>query len=148
MTAQAGAASNIAAVAETRLRVRYAETDQMGVAYHSNFVIWFEVGRVELLRQFGFTYQQMEREDDCHLPVADLRCRFKAPARYDEELVVRTSLKNVRDSLVHFAYEVVRASDGGLLAVGETVHVVTDRQLRKQPLPQKYLAALQRAAGR
>jgi acyl-CoA thioester hydrolase len=148
MTSGAGAASNLATVAETRLRVRYAETDQMGVAYHSNFVIWFEVGRVELLRQLGFTYQQMERDDDCHLPVADLRCRFKAPARYDEELVIRASLKNVRDSLVHFAYEVVRASDGSLLAEGETVHVVTDGQLRKQALPQEYMEALRRAAGR
>ena len=64
---------------ETKLRVRYAETDQMGVVYHSNFVIWFEVGRVELLRQLGFQYRDMEQQDDCHIPVVDLRVRYKAP---------------------------------------------------------------------
>jgi acyl-CoA thioester hydrolase len=71
-------------VNETRIRVRYAETDQMGVVYHSNYFIWFEVGRVELLRQLGFTYKEMERQDQCFIAVVDARCRFRAPARYDE----------------------------------------------------------------
>ena len=97
---------------ETHLRVRYAETDQMGVVYHSNFLIWFEVGRVELLRQLGFEYSAMEREDDCHIAVVDVRVRYKAPARYDDQILVRTRLKNVRDSLLHFTYEVARATDG------------------------------------
>lgn len=135
-------------VSETRLRVRYAETDQMGVVYHSNFVIWFEVGRVELLRQLGFTYQQMEIADDCHLPVVDLRCRYKAPAHYDEEIVVRTSFKNIRESLIHFGYEVLRATDGTLLAEGETTHIVADRNMKKRALPEKYLQVFYRALGR
>jgi acyl-CoA thioester hydrolase len=136
---QVSASQRPPAVAEARLRVRYAETDQMGVVYHSNFVIWFEVGRVELLRSLGVTYQQMEIADDCHLPVVDLRCRYKAPARYDEEILVRTVFKNIRDSLIHFGYEVVRAADSTLLAEGETTHIVTDREMRKRPLPEKYL---------
>ena len=65
--------------AEMDVEVRYAETDQMGVVYHSNFLIWFEVGRVELLRQMGFSYKEMEQQDDCHIAVVDLRCRYKAP---------------------------------------------------------------------
>ena len=128
-----------AVVGETRLRVRYAETDQMGVVYHSNFVIWFEVGRVELLRQLGFTYRDIEREDDCHIAVADLRCRYKAPARYDDEILVRTHLKNVRESLIHFGYEVIRAADGTLLAEGETTHIVVDSKFQKRSLPRKYM---------
>ena len=130
---------------ETKLRVRYAETDQMGVVSHSNFFIWFEVGRVELLRQLGFTYKEMERQDQCFIAVVDARCRFKAPARYDDEITVRTYLKNVRESLIHFAYEAVRESDGTLLAEGETTHIVTDANLNKRPLPKKYWEAFRRA---
>jgi acyl-CoA thioester hydrolase len=137
-----------AIVGETRFRVRYAETDQMGVVYHSNFVIWFEVGRVELLRQLGFRYRDMEVEDDCHIAVADLRVRYKAPARYDDEILVRTRIKNLRESLLHFGYDVVRASDGTLLAEGETTHIVVDRDFQRTALPEKYLAAFGRAAGR
>src|SRR5438094_8908590 len=111
-------------IGEARIRVRYAETDQMGVVYHANYVIWFEVGRVELLRKLGFRYRDMEEKDDCHIAVADLRCRYRAPALYDDEIIVHTHLKNVRESLLHFGYEVLRASDGVLLAEGETTHVV------------------------
>jgi acyl-CoA thioester hydrolase len=135
-------------VGETKFRVRYAETDQMGVVYHSNFVIWFEVGRVELLRQLGFRYRDMEVEDDCHIAVADLRVRYKAPARYDDEILVRTRIKNLRESLLHFGYDVVRASDGTLLAEGETTHIVVDRDFQRTALPEKYLAAFGRAAGK
>ena len=130
---------------QTRIRVRYVETDQMGVVYHSNFLIWFEVGRVELLRQLGFTYKEMEREDGCYIAVVDARCRYKAPARYDDEIVVRTHLKNVRNSLIHFGYEIVREGDGALLAEGETTHIVTDAQMNKRALPEKYLAVFKRA---
>lgn len=133
-------------VSETRIRVRYAETDQMGVVYHSNYFIWFEVGRVDLLRQFGFTYREMEQEDGCYIAVVDARCRFKAPARYDDEIVIRTQLKNVRESLIHFAYEAVRESDGTLLAEGETMHIVTDADMRKRELPAKYMVAFKAAA--
>ena len=126
---------------ETRVRVRYAETDQMGVAYHSNFLIWFEVGRVELLRQIGFDYKDMEAKDGCFIAVVDARCRYKAPARYDDELLVRTHLTNVRGSLIHFRYEVLRAGDSTLLAEGETVHIVTDSDMKRRTLPDKYATA-------
>jgi acyl-CoA thioester hydrolase len=143
--------ASLATAALSRIRVRYAETDQMGVVYHSNYFIWFEVGRVDLLRQLGFTYREMEQEDGCYIAVVDARCRFKAPARYDDEITIRTHLKNVRESLIHFAYEAVRECDGTLLAEGETTHIVTDAAMRRRELPQKYLAvfkaAVERAAG-
>lgn len=126
-------------VSEVKIRVRYAETDQMGVVYHSNHFVWFEVGRVEFFRQLGFSYKDMEQQDGCHIAVVDARCRYKAPARYDDEVVVRTQLKNVRESMVHFGYELVRASDELLLAEGETMHVVIDREMKKTPIPEKYM---------
>lgn len=133
--------------AETRLRVRYAETDQMGVVYHANYVVWFEVGRVELLRSLGFRYRDMERNEDCHIAVVDVRCRYKAPAMYDDEIVVRTQLKNVRESLLHFGYEVVRADDGTLLAEGETTHIVVNSKFEKTVLPEKYRQRLEVSAA-
>jgi len=126
-------------VSEVTVRVRYAETDQMGVVYHSNHFVRFEVGRVEFFRQLGFSYKDMEQQDGCHIAVVDARCRYKAPARYDDEVVVRTQLKNVRESMVHFTYELVRASDELLLAEGETMHVVIDREMKKTPIPEKYM---------
>jgi acyl-CoA thioester hydrolase len=135
-------------VCEVRLRVRYAETDQMGVVYHANHFIWFEVGRVELLRQLGFSYRDMEENDGCFIAVVDARCRYKAPVRYDDEVVVRTHLKNVRESLVHFGYELVRASDGALLAEGETTHIVTDVDMNKRTIPEKYMKEFREATGR
>ena len=126
---------------ETTLRVRYAETDRMGVVYHANFVIWFEVGRVELMRQLGFEYSQMEQQDNCYIPVADLRVRYKAPARYDDEIVVRTELKNVRSSLLHFSYEIFRLADRTLLATGETMHIIVNEKFDRCPLPEKYMKA-------
>ncbi|MFL6440244.1 MAG: acyl-CoA thioesterase [Terriglobales bacterium] len=121
-----------------QLRVRYAETDQMGVVYHSNFFIWMEIGRVELMRSLGFEYKQMEVEDDCHLPVVDARCRYKSPAYYDEEIVVRTELRNVRGSLIHFAYDIVRQKDDTVLAEGETTHLVVNSKMEKRMLPDRY----------
>src|SRR3974390_3888858 len=100
---------------ETRLRVRYAETDQMGVVYHSNHLIWFEVGRVEFLRQMGFSYRDMEREDGLFIAVAEAKCKYRAPVYYDEEVLVRTWLKSVRESVVVFSYELVRPISGVLL---------------------------------
>ncbi len=137
-----------ASVFEAQLRVRYAETDQMGVVYHSNYIIWFEVGRVELLRQLGFTYRDMEKVDDIHIAVADVHCRFKAPAMYDDLLTIRTRLVNVRGSVLHFGYQIVRAEDGQMLAEGESVHIVVDSRFQRMHLPQKYLAPLQHAAGK
>ena len=135
-------------ISETRLRVRYAETDQMGVVYHANHFIWFEVGRVELLRQLGFSYRDMEQSDGCFIAVVDARCRYKAPVRYDDEVIVRTQLKNVRESVIHFGYELVRADDGELLAEGETTHIVTDEEMQTRLLPEKYLNAFREAMGK
>jgi acyl-CoA thioester hydrolase len=136
------------AVCETRVRVRYAETDQMGVVYHANYFVWFEIGRVEMLRQLGFSYRDMEREDGCFIAVADARCRYKAPAKYDDEITVRTHLKNVRESVIHFGYELVRAEDGTVLAEGETTHVVTNAEMKRAVLPEKYMGVFRKAAGK
>jgi acyl-CoA thioester hydrolase len=133
-------------VSETTIRVRYAETDQMGVVYHANYLVWFEVGRVEFLRQLGFSYKEMEQRDGCCIAVVDARCRYKSPARYDDEITVRTQLKNVRESLVHFGYELARAADGVLLAEGETTHVVIGPDLKKRAMPEKYLRLFREAA--
>jgi acyl-CoA thioester hydrolase len=130
---------------EARVRVRYAETDKMGVVYHANYLIWFEVGRVEFLRRMGFTYKDMEASDGCFIAVVDARCRYKSPARYDDAILVRTRLRNVRESLIQFGYEVIREIDGTLLAEGETTHIVTNAQLTRSALPLKYLEAFHAA---
>jgi acyl-CoA thioester hydrolase len=132
---------------ETRLRVRYAETDRMGIVYHSNFAVWFEVGRVELLRQMGLEYSEMEQQEKCHLPVVDLRVRYKAPAQYDDEIVVRTELKNARSTLLHFGYEVFREHDRALLATGETMHIIVDDKFERRPLPEKYMKAFSKQSS-
>lgn len=137
-----------ALITETRVRVRYAETDQMGVVYHANHFIWFEVGRVEFLRQMGFSYRDMEKDDNCHIAVVDARCRYRAPAFYDEEIVVRTQIKNIRESLVHFGYELRRATDGTLLAEGETTHIVINADKKIAEFPAKYLTAMRAAMGK
>src|ERR1700729_14798 len=136
------------AVHETKLRVREPEAGQMGVAYHSNHLIWLEVGRVELMRQMGFSYRDMGRDEDRFIAVAEVTCRYRAPARYDEEIVVRTRLKHVRKSVVVFSYELLRTEGGQVLAEGETTHVVTDSKMKVAPLPEKYLKAFRKALGR
>jgi acyl-CoA thioester hydrolase len=133
---------------ETRLRVRYAETDQMGVVYHANHLIWFEVGRVELLREMGFSYRDMEREEGRFIAVAEVQCRYRAPVYYDDEVVVRTRLKKVRESVVIFAYELLRADDRTLLAEGETTHIVTDSTMKLAALPERYLTAFRAAMAK
>ncbi len=142
------ASASAHAVNETRIRVRYAETDQMGIVYHSNHFIYFEVGRVELLRQLGFTYKEMEIQDECHIAVVDARCRYKAPVLYDDEVLVRTYLKNVRERMIHFGYELLRASTGELLAEGETTHIVADGQMKPRALPEKYMKVFREAVAR
>jgi acyl-CoA thioester hydrolase len=129
---------------ETRFRVRYAETDQMGVVYYANYLVWAEVGRVEYLRALGFDYKQMELADDCHLPVVEANCRYRAPARYDDHIVVETRVTALRSSVIKFAYRVLREEDGRhkLLAEAETVHVVVDRSMQKRALPEKYSAPI------
>jgi acyl-CoA thioester hydrolase len=123
---------------DARVRVRYAETDQMGVVYHANYLVWFEVGRVEMIRQMGISYKEMEVEDGCGIAVVDVTARYKVPARYDDELAIRTTVRAVRGSLIRFGYEVVRVEDGVVLCVGETVHVVVGKDMKRRPLPEKY----------
>ncbi len=127
--------------AETKVRVRYAETDQMGVVYHSNYLIWFEVGRVEYMRQLGLTYKSMEQEDGCGIAVVEANARYKAPARYDDELIIRTRVTQARGSIIGFAYAVVRASDELLLCEGSTTHIVVDREMKRAPMPARFAAA-------
>jgi acyl-CoA thioester hydrolase len=131
----------------TEVRVRYAETDQMGIVYYANYLVWFEIGRVELLRSLGLAYSQLETEHECILPVIEASCRYRSPARYDDEIQIETRPALLRGSVIKFAYQIWRkASQKGeerkLLAEGETVHVVCDDQLNKKPLPEKYAAAL------
>jgi acyl-CoA thioester hydrolase len=129
---------------ETRLRVRYAETDQAGVVYHSNYLIWFEVGRVELCRDHGFNYRDMERDADAQLPVTEARVRYRHPARYDDEIIIRTRVSSLRSRAIAFAYQVVRATDAILLAEGETDHVVINKEGRARTFPPNYAIQLRK----
>ncbi len=122
----------------TTLRVRYAETDQMGIVYYANFFVWFELGRTDFYRQHGFTYREMEKEDGLYIMVAEARCRYKAPARYDDEILVHTCLRAARRRVLVFGYEIYRQPDDELVAEGETVHVITDREGRPRAFPEKY----------
>ena len=123
---------------DAKVRVRYAETDQMGVVYHANFLIWFEVGRVELMRALGVEYKKMEKEDDCRIVVADVHCRYHDSARYDEELRIRTRIAESKNRVIVFSYEVIRDADGKVLANGETTHVICGSNGRPKLLPEKY----------
>jgi acyl-CoA thioester hydrolase len=129
-------------VCRTPLRVRYAETDQMGVVYHSNYLVWFEIGRVEFMREHGLSYKEMELEEGCMIAVVEATARYRAPARYDEELVVETELQSARGAVIRFEYRVVRPEDGVLLCEGHTVHVVVGRDMKRRRLPEKYAALL------
>ncbi len=127
-----------AKVVKARIRVRYAETDQMNVVHHANYLVWFEVGRVEFIRQMGLSYKQMETEDDCKIAVVEASARYRSPARYDDELVIETRLTAARSSVIRFGYRVLRLSDGVLLCEGQTMHVVVDHAMKKRRLPQRY----------
>jgi acyl-CoA thioester hydrolase len=120
------------------LRVRYAETDQMGVAYHGNYLIWFEVGRSDFCRQHGFSYQEMEQTSQRFLRVAQVQCRYLAPLRYDAEFVVRTRLKALRRRTITFSYQLIDSDRKTVYARGETIHVVTDEQGRPRSFPMRF----------
>lgn len=134
---------------QTKLRVRYAETDQMGVVYYANYFVWCEIGRVEFFRQLGYDYKQMELADDCHLPVVEASCRYRSPARYDDEVVIETRVTALRAHVIKFGYRLLRVSDEvpQLLADAETVHVSVDRSMRKKAMPEKYLTAIRATMG-
>jgi acyl-CoA thioester hydrolase len=128
-----------AASSISHVRVRYAETDQMGVVYYANYLVWFEVGRTDLLRQYGWSYREME-VDGYSLPVIDAQCTYKAPAKYDDEIEVRTTGGMVSPVRMKFSYEVVRLADQELLAFGSTVHATLDRTGRPCRLPERVRA--------
>ena len=135
----------------TEVRVRYAETDQMGIVYYANYLVWFEIGRVELLRSLGLAYSQLETDHQCILPVVEASCRYKSPARYDDRILIETRPSLLRGSVLKFAYRILRknseAEEPRLLAEGETVHVVCDAQLVKKPLPPEHESALRVMMG-
>jgi len=130
----------------TEVRVRYAETDQMGIVYYANYLVWFELGRVELLRSLGLAYSLLEMDHGCILPVIKAECRYRSPARYDDEILIETRPAMVRGSVIKFAYRILRKGLDGrepaLLAEGDTVHVVCDDRMQRKPLPERYAAAL------
>jgi acyl-CoA thioester hydrolase len=126
---------------DVTIRVRYADTDQMGVVYYANYFVWFEVGRTELLRSAGFVYRDIETDDGCYIVVAEASCKYRSPARYDDVLTIRTRVKQVRSRVVVFSYDVL-AEGGRCLASGETTHVVTGRDGRPRALPERYRCAL------
>jgi len=131
----------------TEVRVRYAETDQMGVVYYANYYVWFEIGRVELLRALGFSYRNLEQEFDCILPVVESKCRYRSPARYDDLIMIETRPAVLRGPVLKFAYRILRkAQNEGeehtLLAEGETTHVVCDAKMNRKNLPEHYVKVL------
>jgi acyl-CoA thioester hydrolase len=125
----------------SRVRVRYAETDQMGVVYYANYFVWFEVGRTDLLRDAGWSYREMET-DGYALPVIEAHCAFQQSARYDDELEVRTTGAMLSPVRVQFTYEIVRPADEATLATGTTVHATLDRAGRPCRLPDRVRSVL------
>jgi acyl-CoA thioester hydrolase len=123
---------------ETEIRVRYAETDQMGIVHHSNYLIWFELGRSEFCRARGFSYKEMEEKDNALMVVAEVYCRYKSPAHYDEVLIIRTKIGEVRSRSVRFIYEIYRPFDQILLCEAETLHLVTDANKKVRTMPESY----------
>ena len=129
--------------AESRVRVRYAETDQMGVAYYANYFVWFEVGRSQYCNDRGFSYRDLERECSLFLIVAEAHCRYKNPARYEDELTIRTTVTELTRRTLRFSYAIERA-DGAAVATGETLHVLINKDGRPSVLPEKYLGLLRK----
>ena len=114
-------------ISNSVVRVRYAETDQMGIAYYGHYFTWFEVGRTDLLRKLGTTYRQME-ENGFLLPVIETRCQYHSPALYDDLLKIDTTISRPSRAKLRFDYKLERQIDSLLLASGTTLHVTTDRK--------------------
>ena len=127
---------------QTRLRVRYAETDQMGVVYYANYLVWMEVGRVELVRALGFQYKDLEDTEGLYLSVIDATCRYIYPARYDQEIVIETQIVKATSRTVEFGYRISSAEPDRLLAEGSTRHMWLNKDWRPTTLPEKYRSAL------
>lgn len=125
---------------ETAIRVRYAETDQMGVVYYANYLIWMEIGRVEFCRSAGIRYRDIEAGGFL-LVVAEANCRYLAPARYDEEILIATALGDASPRMPRFDYEIADLTTGRKLATGYTKHIWCGPDLRRKRLPEEYWAA-------
>ena len=127
-------------VTETRLRARYAETDNMGVVYYANYYVWMEVGRVDLCKACGFNYRDMEIEDGIFLAVASSECRYRYPARFDDEVIVKTWISEANPRIAVFGYEIRLAQNDRIVATGSTRHIFVSREMRPTRLPKKYHA--------
>ena len=126
---------------ETRLRVRYAETDKMGVVYYANYFVWMEIGRTDYCKSIGFNYREMEN-DDANMAVVDASCRYIAPARYDDEILVRTFVERLSRRLISFVYAISDGSTGKLLAEGKTVHIPVGKDGKTCSIPERYYALM------
>lgn len=131
-----------------KARVRYAETDQMGVAYYANYLVWFEVGRAAYCRNCGFSYRDLERETGCLLMVAEAHCRYRRPLRYDDLFLIRCWVPALGRRLISFSYLLTDTRGERIYAEGWTKHVVSNAQGRPTPLPEKYLELLRLRTGR
>ncbi len=127
---------------QTRFRVRYSETDQMGVVYHANYLIWMEIGRVELVRSRGFRYKDLEQSEGLFLTVVESNCRYLYPARYDQEIIVQTEVAGANPRVIDFSYEIRSADPNKLLAKGFTRHMWLNRNWRPTRLPEQYHGVL------
>ncbi|QQS42127.1 MAG: acyl-CoA thioesterase [Acidobacteriota bacterium] len=132
---------------ETEIRVRYAETDKMGIVHHSNYFVWFELGRSEFCRSRGFSYRDMEDKDNALLVVAESYCRYKSPAHYEDILYIRTQVARIRSRSIVFVYEIYRPADNAVIAEGETMHIVVNREKKIISLPKQYEAMLISGSG-
>ncbi len=129
------------------IRVRYPETDQMGVVYHGHYLVWFEIGRTELMREAGCPYGELESRDGVFFPVVDLRARYHASARYDEKLLVEARIEEIGGASVRFGYRILRAGNGRLLATGQTTHAAVGRDGKPMRLPLGLAARLAEGVG-
>lgn len=127
-------------ITESRLRVRYAETDSMGIVYHANYLVWMEVGRTDYFRELGFPYRELEQRFHLHTPLVEASCRYQAPALYDDEIVIKTQVTEINRRLVRFHYQICRAEDNRTLAQGETVHLVVDSEHKRASFPAELMA--------
>jgi acyl-CoA thioester hydrolase len=127
-------------VCQSQFRVRYAETDQMGMVYYANYFVWMEIGRTDFCRECGFSYADLEREEQAFLPVAEADCRYHAPARYDDNITVETEIARLSRRLVEFTYRI--KSNSTLVAEGRTVHVITGADGKPRSMPERYLELL------
>jgi len=132
----AAASAEHARVTTSSVRVRYAETDKMGVVYYANYLVWFEVGRTDWLRETGSTYRSME-EEGVQLPVIEVQCEYRQGAKYDDEVEIRTRARKLSPVRIQFDYEVIRRADGAALATGHTVHATIDRNGRPVRMPDR-----------